>query len=265
MKTGKEFLKKGFTLVELLVVISIIALLLAVLMPALSKAREQGRSIVCKNNLSSLGKIFALYAQSNSDRIPKYAYYGALKTQYGSDQWFGGILMGYSGYVIDKNDQFGRTYCICPSFKWKYNYWGYGVNYPVVTSYYALERSDLNYSGGAKLSKLTSGVFMAADIKIYDNSSTTILHPKAQPQNAWELDKDTDGDGIKDSASSQIVGAIRNPPVMNQGVGFYNGFDPRHSGSGNFVFADTSVHAVKVKDWASNANGMWGASDKRYK
>lgn len=265
MNADRQLQKRGFTLVELLVVISIIALLLAVLMPALSKAREQGRSIVCKNNLNSLGKIFALYAQGNSDRLPKYAYYGTLKSQYGSDQWFGGILLGYSGYVIDKNDQFGRTYCVCPSFKWKHNYWSYGVNYPTVISYYSAERNDLNYSGGAKLSKLPSGVFLAADIKMYDNNNSGILHPQAQPQHAWGLDTDTDRDGVKDSASSQIVGAIRTPPTMNNGVGFYNGFAPRHSGSGNFVFADTSVHAVKVKDWALNANGMWGAADIRYK
>lgn len=53
----KKYVAKmnGFTLVELLVVISIIALLLAVLMPALSKAREQGRRIVCSNLVKNFG------------------------------------------------------------------------------------------------------------------------------------------------------------------------------------------------------------------
>ncbi len=58
---------KAFTLVELLVVISIIALLLAVLMPALGKAREQARRIVCGNNLRTIGLGDTMYAQESDD------------------------------------------------------------------------------------------------------------------------------------------------------------------------------------------------------
>ena len=60
---------KGFTLVELLVVISIIALLLSVLMPALSKAREAGKRAVCLNNLKSLAVTWMMYADDNNDRL----------------------------------------------------------------------------------------------------------------------------------------------------------------------------------------------------
>ncbi|MEN6383636.1 MAG: type II secretion system protein [Phycisphaerales bacterium] len=57
--------KKGFTLVELLVVISIIALLLAVLIPSLSSARQQGQSLVCRSNLKQLGSAAFLWAEDN--------------------------------------------------------------------------------------------------------------------------------------------------------------------------------------------------------
>ena len=60
MRTRKNL--KGFTLVELLVVISIIAILLSILMPSLQKARRQTRGIVCMNNIRQLGLTFIMYA-----------------------------------------------------------------------------------------------------------------------------------------------------------------------------------------------------------
>ncbi len=61
--------KNGFTLVELLVVISIIALLLAILVPALSKAREQGKALVCQTNMKGLVVSWMVYAENNNDKI----------------------------------------------------------------------------------------------------------------------------------------------------------------------------------------------------
>ncbi len=61
---------RGFTLVELLVVISIISLLLAVLMPALSKAREAGRSVVCNSNVKQIGLALTMYADDWDDWYP---------------------------------------------------------------------------------------------------------------------------------------------------------------------------------------------------
>jgi len=77
----------GFTLVELLVVISIIALLLAILMPSLSKARKSAQKVVCLSNMKSVGVVWNAYAGDNSDvivpvnveqewfdRMPKYIF-----------------------------------------------------------------------------------------------------------------------------------------------------------------------------------------------
>ena len=61
--------KKGFTLIELLVVIAIIALLMAILMPALSKAKEQGKRAVCQNNLRELFLAWGLYSDDNDDHL----------------------------------------------------------------------------------------------------------------------------------------------------------------------------------------------------
>ncbi|MCU0917561.1 MAG: type II secretion system GspH family protein, partial [Planctomycetes bacterium] len=61
---------RAFTLIELLVVIAVIALLMAILMPALQKARAQGRRAACAAHLKSCACAGVLYANDNNGQFP---------------------------------------------------------------------------------------------------------------------------------------------------------------------------------------------------
>ena len=63
-------MKKHFTLIELLVVIAIIAILAAILLPALNSARERGRSAACVNNLKQQATTLNFYADAHDDYLP---------------------------------------------------------------------------------------------------------------------------------------------------------------------------------------------------
>lgn len=82
----KSIVKRGFTLVELLVVIAIIGVLMAILLPALSKARQSAYLIKCSANLRSIGQGIAAYCAANKGSLPPSNYYKGLKVQ-GNEQY----------------------------------------------------------------------------------------------------------------------------------------------------------------------------------
>jgi prepilin-type N-terminal cleavage/methylation domain-containing protein/prepilin-type processing-associated H-X9-DG protein len=76
--------RRAFTLIELLVVIAIIAILMAILMPALHRAREQGRRAACLSNLRQLNLAWIIYADENDDKLVNGAVgYSNVQTAWG--------------------------------------------------------------------------------------------------------------------------------------------------------------------------------------
>ena len=105
--TGKMYTLKrqqGFTLIELLVVIAIIALLMGILMPALSRVKEQAYRSVCSSNLRQSGLVLHMYTSEHDGKLP------AVKAQVGG--WLFDIPYLAGEYIRKANGgELGLLYC----------------------------------------------------------------------------------------------------------------------------------------------------------
>jgi prepilin-type N-terminal cleavage/methylation domain-containing protein/prepilin-type processing-associated H-X9-DG protein len=248
--------KNGFTLIELLVVIAIIAILAAMLLPALAKAKARGQQAVCLSNLKQWGLAQTMYVDDNDQKFPATKiptgtpyypdnedtptwagianvehYNVALGTSYGRDAWFNS-LPGYikakqlNLYAFEKNANLaydaGRNIFHCPT----------AVSQP--TDPYILANQDrviFQYGMNSKGLVENSTGLSAGPLKTSSVRNPCAFAMFSDNRVRWDDSPVWDKDRISFQSSGAVI-------TLGSPQNYTSRFSQRHNTGGNITFSD---------------------------
>ncbi len=259
-KANRPGVQGAFTLVEMLVVIAVIAILVSLLLPSISRAKQKARSVKCVSNLRQLNLGFVTYANDHADQLPPLnsggTFNNPIKPHNPTNWWY--RILSDAHYLPDVSVK--RGIWRCPNVAaedldspFGEEMEGYGVvenldHVPGLDSliWYAYDRQG-SLRGSYRMSAIRrpAQLWLIGDVGV----------PKP---NVEELEKYPYGGYYRTDISTfppNALGIWENFPAAKQ-PGF------RHSLRANVVYADGHVESKDYRALSSNENDLFGLKTK---
>ena len=271
---------KAFTLIELLVVIAIIAILAALLLPALSRAREKARQASCGSNLKNVGNAVQMYATSNEMIVPfsdEKRRWRRGGTDMGAQRYWHHIMMDNGD--VAKND---RT-LICPSRAGARPSYGYNKHFlfsdrstdsALSTTLGVNNGWDYPRGRGPRWGTVAipnKTLLLGENGQYASTMQFTKTYPNIGAQGSWPGTEDADGpydaDGAQDletayTMTSMLIVAVKS---HDDGITSIEDIDSRrpegrHDGASNILSIGSTVKSWSKDQFAGAFPDLWSLS-----